>query len=89
MLPTLYYLHYCVNGFCCSVLVLFYLMQLLKFMLTRNDAKFSEHNDSNSVLSKHSDNDASNDPFVANNNEPVQENINNKDFFVNDQSTRQ
>ena len=57
-------------------------------MLT-TDTQFSESNDSNLVLSKYSGNGASNDPFDANNNEHVQENIKNNAFYVNDQSTPQ
>ena len=57
-------------------------------MLT-TDTKFSESNDRNLVLSKHSGSGASNDPFDANNNEHVQENIKNNAFYVNDQSTPQ
>ena len=60
----------------------------LKNMLT-TDTKVSESNDSNSVLSKHSGSSASNDPFVADDDEPVQENIKNNAFYANDQSSRQ
>ena len=48
-------------------------------VLTTN-VKLSEFNYRNSVVSKHSDSSASNDQHLANDNEPVLENINNNDF---------